>query len=218
MDDVLSVIGQIMVDTTKRTVSISHEFGIQDTDHPVGGLSMCYNRAIITIEIIQVYNDWWSNPNPVEFRSMSTTQIIQLRQENAERVKMVGKSLFIDSLSSIEYSMKETCKTYHDILNIDFSRRQYLRNLISESHQAGLVNEKTRSRWHCLCELRNTLVHNNGISDIDLEMDFPTGEIVTMTKGTMTQGNLKFFPQLTCWAVGAYADWIASFLRRVNRS
>lgn len=84
-----------------------------------------------------------------------------------------------------------------------------------KSHAVGLIDDSEMRQWGAVAELRNVAVHNNGIADEDLDVSFPDFDI-SMRKGEMMSGNLKFFPLATCWMIAAYSEWSDRFLRRAR--
>jgi hypothetical protein len=67
--------------------------------------------------------------------------------------------------------------------------------------------------WEGVIQVRNMLVHNNGIADVTATYQIPNGPTITLTAGAMTQGNLRFFPELLLWSVDGFGRWSEGILR-----
>ena len=129
---------------------------------------------------------------------------------------MQSSGMFVFSVSSFEFSAKRAAKLYPYILDIDFSKRRYLRHVLEKSADKGLIDSGTFRQWCDLLEIRNCVVHNNSISDVDKIIRFPDGLNIELKIDTMIEGNLRTFPALTHWMVNGYARWCASFLQRCD--
>jgi len=66
--------------------------------------------------------------------------------------------------------------------------------------------------WEGAIETRNTLVHNNGISEITAVYDYPESFTIEFFQGKMLRGNLKVIPQLTLSVVDLYYEWCSNIL------
>jgi hypothetical protein len=121
--------------------------------------------------------------------------------------------LFIKSLSAIEYCAKETIKDKRHPLHSWYqeqkskNRRIYLSKIISESYKRGLINKKQKESWDCLIDMRNIIVHNNGIADKNVKYKINDLEIV-FEENKMTKGKLDTFVKLTNIAVDLYYSWV----------
>jgi len=65
--------------------------------------------------------------------------------------------------------------------------------------------------WVGITELRNALVHNNGVADKTASYIFPDVRI-EFSDGQMARGGILLFPALVDWVVDAYRDSCIAFL------
>jgi hypothetical protein len=116
-------------------------------------------------------------------------------------------------MSAIEYNAKQAIACYRQVLGSNTEPR-YLRDAISASADAGLIDEAHRNLWLGANTIRNRLVHNNGFGGAAASWTFSPDLTVAMEKGKMMTGSIMTFPRLTDWLITAYADWCDAFLKR----
>ncbi len=209
MDQTIALYRDIRGASESRIKVLTKKFNITEDSVPIAGLSMSHNYVTCALEQVSWYYDTWR-----KCTSTSVANIEQLQNENAERVILLGKGTLILSLSGMEFCLKEAAKSYPDVLKLNGNKRQYLSGIMTRSLEKGLMSAEASSRWSAVSQLRNTLVHNNGIADENLSAIFPNGVELKLVEGKMAEGKLTMFPKLTEWAIGSFADWCDSFLNR----
>jgi hypothetical protein len=136
-----------------------------------------------------------------------------MRDENSQRVNEVTKWLFISALSSVEYAAKEMLKATNGESfqklreTLQRGKRVHLSTIIDRSKQVALIDEEEYKTWQVLMSIRNTVIHNNAIADIDAEYNLGDME-VNFTKGKMLRGKLDFFIKLLGIAIDQYYKWL----------
>jgi hypothetical protein len=169
---------------------------------------MASNHATLALEVLSYYRTHWNTP---------VTDIVEniscIREENGQRVMDLMKSALIMSLSSYEYTAKQAVISNRLRLP-ELGGRIYLRRIVQESAKLGLIPPEDKLPWEGIFEMRNTLVHNNGIAELTATYAIPGTPGIVFVAGSMTQGNLKLFPQLLLWSVEAYGRWCDGFLQR----
>jgi hypothetical protein len=85
--------------------------------------------------------------------------------------------------------------------------RIYLSLIMERSRDIGVIDDTTYSLWEGVIQLRNALVHNNGISEKTAMYVYPETNIQLST-GEMSQGNLKMFGHLTKWILSESKFWL----------
>ncbi len=206
MREVLDLVNETRQRAAKRHSELASLYSISEGDPPIGGLGMAYNSLVLALELLDHYYGLWGR-----ISSTIHADPDQARRENAARVILINKMAFIQCMSGFEFSSKQALSTFPGTLP-PMLGRIYLRRIIRESKEAGLVSPVQDSLWEGAIRVRNCLVHNNGIAERTKTYSYPL-LTVSMTAGEMTQGNLKFFPLLTDWTVEAYADWCERFLQ-----
>ncbi|PBP76930.1 hypothetical protein CCL19_02900 [Pseudomonas syringae] len=187
---------------------------------PVSGLNMLNSQCVLLIEILDQYKTIWDRLENASKKNKWLAMIQchsqdKLVTENSERLNTVCKSAFILAMSSVEYCAKETAKTYYTKLLVPANTRNkhiYLSGIIETSHKEGLISEDIQQKWRALIQLRNCLVHNNGIANQDAEYVISTETTVRMTNGEMISGSLILFPHAISLLVDIYAEWANSIV------
>ncbi len=205
MADVLQRVATIRAKGLQYQNELATRFGIPLGDPPIGGLGICHNTATLTLELLSFYNDIWAKIDP-----KTVTNAAQARQQNAERVMLVTKAFYILALSGFEFAAKNGLPLRSNKLMLG-GGRIYLGSIMGASRDANLISQNTFELWSGAIELRNTLVHNNGIADRTATYQFPDVKI-ELRQGQMATDGLLFFAALTDWATDSFRDWCTAFL------
>lgn len=203
MDDVLRSVNEMRLRLASLHDELANEFGHHDTA-PVGGFGMGYNTAVLTFELLSYYSDLWGR---IDARGIRNHE--QLRQENAERVALITKTLFITLLSGFEYSAKQALLLKPGALPLG-KGRIYLWGIIQKSADHEWIGETEKRLWDGAIRLRNTLVHNNGVAEETRTYQFP-GAQLELLDGAMVRGNLRLFPAVSAWVIEAFSRWCRQF-------
>ena len=168
------------------------------------------------LELLSYYRDVWGKPHV----RLTPEEIEEAKQENTGRCVMLLESLFVMSMSAIEFSAKASIGYYGNdplacSLVANRGRFVYLSNIMKKSWTKGLISESAYHDWDGLIAIRNCVVHNNGIPDHD--DSYTIGKLsVVATKDKMLRGKLDFFLNLTDSAVDRYSDWIIALINRCS--
>jgi hypothetical protein len=203
MQQLLSDLMSMRAECTDRREALSQKFGLAITEPPVGALGMCFNYATTAAELTSHYAAVWGYPK-LDHHTLGGNKV--------DRAVELTKSLLIFGFSAIEHATKEAAKVHPGILNLPTKGRVYAGMIFGISRDKGLIDQAALDQWNCLIELRNCIVHNNAIADVDLSVTFTNGAVVKMLNGQMTKGKEDVLAQLSRWAVQAYADWCDAFL------
>ena len=198
MQEVLQELEDIRAVCHQHAATVASSTGRTEADLPAGVFGMCYNKATLTLELTSHYAAIWS-----QTYVLPLDQIARNKQENAERIILISKSLYIHCLSSIEYAAKESLPLMAGGLKVPGSRI-YRSGIIAAAAKAGIVSPEDHRLWAQAIEIRNMLVHNNGIADRHTSFPLPRGSI-SASPGQMAQGNLHSFPLLTRWVIDSFA-------------
>jgi hypothetical protein len=208
MQDVADELMGVRADATKASSDLKAKYA-NAPEHPIAALMMCFNHATQAVELLSHYDAAWAKA-----QTTAAGSIEEARAQNGERVVMLGKSLFVFALSSMEFSAKAAAKGHPKLLKLDFSKHIYLSTVMSKSLGAGLIDKAAKDQWDHVIWLRNVIIHNNGVSEQPSSITLSNGLKLDQLAGQMMQGNLLTFPRATRWAIGAYFSWCDAFLAK----
>jgi len=204
MEDVIQLYRNLRDKIIQIQDDIDTNFGIAQGDVPSSALSAIFNKATLAVEILSGYDADWK-----KIRQSTQAEIERKKRENRERVIEIQKMIFVLSMSIFEHN----AKVYHQqnpkkLGKINTrSGRVYLWNIMDKSKDKKIIFKKDFNLWDGLIKLRNSLVHNNAISEINKTCNYPKCKL-TLKKDKMLKGNLKLFPKLMDWMIDAIANWI----------
>jgi len=168
-----------------------------------------FNNLTLTLELLSYYYSKWSRSSG----NVSAQERDRIRRENGERCVMILRWLFIASLSSIEYSAKESVASYpkdspvKNLVKVRKGQRVYLSDIMRKSKRSSLMDDDAYEDWQNLIFLRNCIVHNNGFSDENRSINMG-GTTIAASVGKMIQGKLDDFAILTEVAIDRYFTWV----------
>ena len=173
-----------------------------------GCFGMIFNHATLTLELLDHYYRIWRKPTIITTRDIEDLE--RSKKENAERCILITKWLFIDSISSIEFSMKESIKLCPNTLFKKKGKRVYLSSIVKKSKSIHLMGNDSIKAWNLILRVRNLVVHNNAIADQNGQYQIKDITI-SLIEGKMMKGKLDFFVKLTDMAVDEYYSWLKAF-------
>ena len=200
MKDVLKQTYEIRRKAYDYGEEIAKLVGIKSHEFPADVFGMIFNSVTLGLELLSHYNVIWNTNHT------NCSSIKEAKQQNGQRIILIQQMLFIGTMSSIEFCCKRCIEQFSEKIG-SFSGRIYLHKIMKRSKSKGVISNLEFNSWQGVIELRNTIVHNNGISEKDQEYTYPNCNLSLKT-GKMTQGDLKLFPNLTDWLLDAIKDWI----------
>ncbi len=171
--------------------------------------AMCFwnihNRVKLTEEIMVMYERVWSSENfPDVDQDVSA--------ELTERVIMITKDLFIDVVSMIEKTMKDSLKfhTSSGLKEAALKRTShlYMRNILLSGLEMGYIEKSVFDEWDLLLIIRNLAAHNNSIADRQGKFRISDIEI-SMRPGRMMKGPLNTYIVLSERMIAMFFDWLS---------
>lgn len=169
---------------------------------PIGGFNVVNELAVIGMEALSHYHGAWSAlPTPTSAQ----------QRERVSRVMTLGRATFVLGMSSLEQHMKAAVQQRPGKVALP-TGRIYLGALVKTSGKAGVIGQTDIDGWNGLIEVRNTVVHNNGVAELTQTYALHGGLTVSLTSGQMIQGSLTIYPDLLSWAVDAFRRWCDGFL------
>ncbi len=166
--------------------------------------SMCFynihNRGILTREIAVLLE-----------RSARPFLEDSDKTQETERIMIVTRGLFTDTMSSIEKAAKDCIPAYwmNDIKELALRDNSYLylRYIIYASAEKGLVTPEQLKKWDSIFLMRNLVIHNNSEADRSevFEID---GIRISMRPNRMMKGPTTTFVKLSEIAVELFYDWL----------
>lgn len=202
MQEVIELYWELRRAAEKNGDEIAQEFSVNHHEEPASFFGMAFNNITMTLELLDYYNRLWSG-----LTLTTRSSVEEARAQNGERVIMLQKMSFIEVMSSFEYSAKKIVLSNPAKFD-SFSGRIYLSRIMERSVQKGLINQATLDLWNGAIKLRNSLVHNNGISEESASYTYPEVTI-NVNENTMTQGNLRQFGFLSKWLLSESKSWIS---------
>lgn len=177
---------------------------------PTGLFGMIFNTLTLGLELLHFYYNTWDKKSQTNCASVKDA-----KNENAERVILIQKMIFINTMSAIEFCFKEYVNQFpHKIGNCQ--NRQgwvYLSRITKESKDNSIINDTKLAGWQGMIELRNSLVHNNGIAEKTEQYTY-TKCTLTLEEGEKITGNLKLFPHLIDWLLDSSKEWITEMNKK----
>lgn len=166
--------------------------------------SMCfyniYNRGILTREIVTLLE-----------KSVRPFQEEGNESQELERLMIVTRGLFTDTMSSIEKAAKDCIPAYwmNDIKEkaLENSSYLYLRYIIYASAEKGLVSQKQLKEWDSVFLMRNLVMHNNSVADRSMVFELDDLKI-SMRPDRMMKGPSTTFVILSEKAVELFYEWL----------
>ena len=166
------------------------QVGMSDTLR--GMFAMLFNGLTLGLEILDSYKFIWSG-----IKLTNAAEIQRAKEQNAERVVLIQKMIFIESMSAIEFSLKKyIAENPGKIGNI--KGRVYLIKILNNCKDKGLLSGSDYDGWNGLRELRNAIIHNNAISDVDLKRDY-NNTVLELKRDKKIQGNFLLYPAVIDW-------------------
>ncbi len=176
----------------------------QQHELPAKLFGMIFNMLTLGLELLSYYNTIWSKKSQT-----NCTSVEEAKKQNAERVIMIQKMIFLNTLSSIEFCFKEYIEKFPPKIGERKNQhgRAYLLNIVKESEKNHIINYATFTGWRGMIYLRNNLVHNNGVAEKTESYTYPNCTL-SLESGKMTIGDLKLFPHLIDWLLDSSYEWI----------
>lgn len=180
---------------------VAEAFKVNAHECPAEFFSMSFNKCTFAIEVVDFYHNTWKKIN------YNSSNGDQLKQENGERIIHIERSIFIEIFSVLEYSIKNA------VLNIpsNFSPEEikafknkhkdnklHLYGILEQCVKREIVSQKSLVLWQGLNKFRNTLVHNNGYSNITKTYSYGSFDI-EFIKDAMISSNIIMICQATEW-------------------
>jgi hypothetical protein len=107
-------------------------------------------------------------------------------------------------MSSLEFCAK---KFIHQGPRLTgFRGRVHLKEIMYKSKEKSAISEEAFKRWTGIIHLRNSIAHNNAISEETECYEYPSVSL-TVEDGKMARGNLKTFPFLNLWIIEEAKNW-----------
>jgi hypothetical protein len=166
--------------------------------------SMCfyniYNRGVLTREIVTLLD-----------KSIRPFQDSDAETQETERLMIVTRGLFTDTVSSIEKAAKDCITAYwmNDIKDIAMKENSYLylRYIIYASAEKGLVSKEELRDWESIFLMRNLVIHNNSVADRSMIFELDDLKI-SMRPDRMMKGPTTTFVKLSEKAAELFYNWL----------
>ena len=140
-----------------------------------------------------------------------------INRERASHAQIVTNGTFVHFMSMVEYAATQSIGNTPSIHPPPRGRAKiYLSQLFKRSSTAGWIPVEDVESWDGIIEFRNALVHRNGISDKTKDFRISDEFGLQFAEGHVITANLNLVPDLTEWAIDAFARWSESYLAHVQ--
>jgi len=170
-------------------------------------------RAISTRDLVFLFGTMWPNIN----RTMKKKEFIQ-------RLTIIVWSNFVFNLSSIEFFLKNIIKTSSAGPLVDWLSKKtedalkekkvfwmYLGNIMNVSRKKKLITKAQYRNWSNLLQLRNAIVHNNGVFEKSRELCIGQIKIIVEAENSI-ETMLINYPRLMKILIKLTRTWIEKYL------
>jgi hypothetical protein len=199
--DLVELYWELRDDAKKSGDEVAQLFGVENHEDPASFFGMAFNSITMTLELLDHYYNLWGKLNQRDFLNVEET-----REQNGQRVILLQKMCFIEVMSSFEFCAKKVVLENESLFG-EFKGRIYLTGIMERSQKKGILNESQINLWRGASKLRNSLIHNNGIAEDNVQYEYPN-VTVTLQENLMIQGNLKLFALVTKWLLREARLWI----------
>jgi small nuclear ribonucleoprotein (snRNP)-like protein len=209
MDDLIKLYWKLRSIARELGDEIAQEFSVAPHEEPAAFYAMAFNGITMAIELLGYYKRVWGN-----LSSATNSTVEEAREQNSQRVILLEKMTFIEIMSSFEFASKNIVLSNPQKFGA-FSGRIYLSGIMKRSLDIGLIGQADLNLWNGAVRLRNSLVHNNGVSEETARYLYPEVTI-EVNENTMTRGNLKVFGLLTKWMLNESKMWISGANKKIQ--
>jgi len=170
-----------------------------------------FNNCTLTLELLDSYYSIWRNAN-----APPGMDVELIKKQNAERIILITKWLFIFSLSSIESSIKKLIKKSNNskltnwIQKLEENNKIHLDQILKSLKDTQKIDPKHYDDWATALYIRNVMVHNDGVAYNDADYllkDFK----IHLEKDKMIRGKLNFFIDISERLMEIYREFILEF-------
>lgn len=180
---------------------VARTLSVVPNEDPAAFFNMAFNNISFTLELLDHYHNLFSKQTTTRCSSVE-----EARAENAQRIIHFQKMGFIEIMSAIEFAAKKVVREKTATFGT-FPKKIYLSTIMQRSFDKDLITEADLNLWKGAIRLRNSLVHNNGISYETACYKYPD-VTVHVNSNEMTQGKLDFFGLVTKWLLDSSMVWI----------
>lgn len=203
MKDVLDLNNILRDKAEKYAEDVAAEIGIASHQLPADVFNIIFNQLTLCLETLNFYYVAFSN------QTSAHGSIDDALRQNGERIVLITKIFFLQAMSTVEKSFKDYVNIFPEKIGTckSSSGRVYLYNIMDQSNANAVFSHNDFNLWKGLIFFRNSIVHNNAISEETAEYEYP-GYKLTLIKDEMVQGNIVSFLYLIDWLLDASKDWI----------
>ncbi len=175
--------------------------------------AMLFNSVTLTFELINYYLNIWKIPPPP---NLNPEQIVNTKQENADRVMLITKWMFISVMSAMEYDAKQMIlgskQAWFNELRKKLQQddKIYLAEIMEKSRDHQLLSHDRFNEFDAILYIRHCVIHNNGISGKDRLYAPIKIQLRTFKKDRMIQSDMYVFYKFTNILTDYYKDWLKS--------
>ena len=173
-------------------------------------------RAMSTRDLLKLFGFFWPNIDP--------NMLKKDRKEFLQRLTIIVWSNLVFNLSSVEFFLKNIIKTSsagplvewlsqntEDAAKEDRVFWMYLSNIMKESRKEKLITKAQYKNWTNMLQLRNAIIHNNGVFEKSRELQIGRIKIV-IEAGKSIDTMLINYPHFMKTLIKLTRNWIEKYL------
>src|SRR5262245_30402582 len=103
MKDFLFELAKLRSDADARRTALAKKYGVPVPEFPIGALGMILTFATTALEHASHYDSAWAK---LSAEGLTEDEIASIRKDNGDRLMIIGKTMFVWCMSSVEYAMK----------------------------------------------------------------------------------------------------------------
>ncbi|MFW9801797.1 MAG: hypothetical protein ACFFFC_04055 [Candidatus Thorarchaeota archaeon] len=186
-------------------------------DNAVPHVENCFEflrkRAMSTRDLVKLFGFLWPNIDP----EMKEKEFLQ-------RLTIIIRTNYVFSLSSAEYFLKNVIKASKSGPLVDWLQEKteeakmedkifwmYLTNIMKESKRKKLITKTQHKNWDGLAQLRNVIIHNNGVFERSRVIRIG-GVKITAEAGEQIDTKLINYPKFMRTLIRLTRAWIEKYL------
>lgn len=207
MKAIIELVHDLRIKTVLLADDLAATYDIPNSSMPIAALNMVAQNIVMAVELLSFYDQVFPPPRRGRFEDF-----LHDHPEESQRIGSLLNSCFIESMSNFESCARRALRFFPKEYG-PVAEKIYLINIMQRSRKLGWISNIDEKAWTALIELRNSLVHNNGVSSSNAVVVLPNGVTWSFLRGFQPEATLRHVPLTLDWAIGAFARWSNSFLR-----
>lgn len=131
----------------------------------------------------------------------------QVLHEIDGNIAMLNRNTLCSVVSAIEASLKTAAKATKIFSeSIPEKKRLHLRWLMEHAKKINYISQDCLEKWIFIIELRNAIVHDNGIAEKNMKFIKNGRLVLEMKENKQVYGKLMAIPEILEWAITSFSS------------